>query len=93
MTKPPVNIHLPFPANRWWLWTFAKNIRLVALLAVVFIAASVLADDRPMNEMPMYGGQHNPEVEPDAAHSAEAAKLGWRYLDQGDDVTAIKRFN
>ena len=66
---------------------------LVALLAVVFITTSALADERPMNEMPMYGGQHNPDVEPNTAHSADAAKLGWKYLDQGDDATAIKRFN
>jgi tetratricopeptide (TPR) repeat protein len=46
-----------------------------------------------MNEMPMYGGKHNPTVEQNKKFSASAAKLAWQYYYKGDLDTAIKRFN
>jgi len=46
-----------------------------------------------MNEIPMYGGQHNPQVEENKEFSNNAAELGWKYYDKGDYDTAIKRFN
>ncbi len=46
-----------------------------------------------MNELPMYGGQHTPQVEPSPENSQGAAELGWRYLYRGDLSTAMKRFN
>lgn len=46
-----------------------------------------------MNEIPMYGGQHDPQVPENKEFSKGAAKLGWKYYYNGDHVTAIKRFN
>lgn len=46
-----------------------------------------------MNELPMYGGKHNPTVERNKEHSASAVNLGWQYFSKGDLKTAIKRFN
>ncbi len=60
------------------------------ILALCTLALGV---DYEMNEMPMYGGQHDPKVKPDQAGSAGAAALGWKYLDRGDTSTAMKRFN
>lgn len=48
---------------------------------------------RPINEEPMYGGKHNPQVEENVEQSANAANLGWQYFYKGDVKTAIKRFN
>jgi tetratricopeptide (TPR) repeat protein len=50
-------------------------------------------NERPMNELPMYGGLHNPTVEEDPVYSKQAAELGWKYYYKGDFDTAIKRFN
>jgi len=49
--------------------------------------------ERPANELPMYGGRHNPTVEGDEIYSKQAAELGWKYYYRGDLDTAIKRFN
>jgi len=49
--------------------------------------------ERAMNEMPMYGGLHNPAVAQNKEYSISAAKLGWKYYYDGDLDTAIKRFN
>jgi tetratricopeptide (TPR) repeat protein len=49
--------------------------------------------ERPMNELPMYGGQHNPAVERNVDFSREATQRGWKAYYQGDFDTAIKRFN
>ena len=46
-----------------------------------------------MNELPMYGGQHEPQVEPSKENSKSAAELGWKYLYHEDLSTAMKRFN
>jgi len=58
----------------------------------VFGAQRLLAE-RPINELPMYGGQHDPQVPEDKKASDGAAKLGWEYYDKGDYGTAMKRFN
>jgi len=50
-------------------------------------------DPRPDNELPMYGGLHNPTVEQNNEFSKSAVDLGWKYFYQGDLDTAIKRFN
>jgi tetratricopeptide (TPR) repeat protein len=52
-----------------------------------------LSDDRPINELPMYGGLHDPQVEPNESKSEALSRLGWKYLYSGDESTAIKRFN
>lgn len=49
--------------------------------------------ERPMNELPMYGGQHNPIVERNVGFSRDATQRGWKAYYQGDFDTAIKRFN
>ncbi|MFA5177575.1 MAG: hypothetical protein WC440_05475 [Candidatus Omnitrophota bacterium] len=46
-----------------------------------------------MNEIPMYGGQHNPSVQRNPDLSRDAAQRGWKAYYQGDLNTAIKRFN
>ncbi|MDD3815382.1 MAG: hypothetical protein PHZ02_12150 [Desulfocapsaceae bacterium] len=46
-----------------------------------------------MNELPMYGGQHNPTVERNPDFSRDATQRGWEAYYQGDLDTAIKRFN
>lgn len=51
------------------------------------------AAELEMNELPMYGGQHDPQVEPNKENSQSAAELGWKYLYRGDLSTAMKRFN
>lgn len=56
-------------------------------------AHTTFAEDRPFNELPMYGGQHDPQVEPDLNTSRDLGKLGWDYYYKGDLDTAIKRFN
>ncbi|NQY31681.1 MAG: hypothetical protein HRT56_00740 [Coraliomargarita sp.] len=48
---------------------------------------------QPFNQLPMYGGQHEPTVEPNAAHSKDAAARGWKAYYGGDLETAIMRFN
>jgi hypothetical protein len=57
------------------------------------IAASTTLAQRAMNELPMYGGQYDPQAERSEDNSKGAARLGWRYYYQGDLDTAIKRFN
>lgn len=61
--------------------------------ALVALCAPAFCVEYDMNELPMYGGQHDPQVKPDQAGSARAAELGWKYLDRGDTSTAMKRFN
>ncbi len=46
-----------------------------------------------MNELPMYGGQHTPQVDPNKEFSEQVAALGWKYFYSGDPSTAMKRFN
>ncbi len=65
---------------------------LIAFLAMIIFAIPIYAK-HPMNEMPMYGGQHDPRVTENKELSRNAAKLGWKYYYDGDHKTAIKRFN
>lgn len=46
-----------------------------------------------MNEIPLYGGQHDPQVPENKGFSKGAAELGWKCYNNGDYATAIKRFN
>jgi len=66
-------------------------------IAAYVIGACLLSQlawaERPMNELPMYGGQHNPAVARNVEFSRDAAQRGWRAYYQGDFNTAIKRFN
>ena len=66
--------------------------KLILITMLVFLCNGAYAE-RPINEIPMYGGQHDPEVEPNKEHSKSAAKVGWKYYYEGDIDTAIKRFN
>jgi uncharacterized membrane protein/Flp pilus assembly protein TadD len=68
----------------------------ITFAAVMFLIAgfcSAYAAERPINELPMYGGQHNPTVETNKENSKSAAILGWKYYYSGNLDTAIKRFN
>lgn len=69
-----------------------RNI-IISLLITIIFQSSAFAIERPINELPMYGGQHNPKVESNKKISQSAAKLGWKYYYSGDLDTAIKRFN
>lgn len=61
---------------------------------MIFACFSQIAyAERPMNEIPMYGGQHDPQVEENTEFSKDAAERGWKYFYNGDHDTAIKRFN
>ena len=62
-------------------------------ILMFLISAHAFAEEYEMNELPMYGGQHNPQVEPNKENSKSAAELGWKYLYRGDLSTAMKRFN
>lgn len=62
-------------------------------LILVFLFCFSARAERPMNELPMYGGQHNPAVERNTKFSHGATQRGWKAYYQGDYDTAIKRFN
>jgi tetratricopeptide (TPR) repeat protein len=63
------------------------------LIALLILLPILAIAERPMNEMPMYGGQHDPSVERNPDFSKNAAKRGWKAYYQGDIATGIKRFN
>jgi tetratricopeptide (TPR) repeat protein len=65
---------------------------LLPLIALCLLCQLVFAE-RPTNELPMYGGQHNPTVEKNPDFSRDATHRGWEAYYQGDFDTAIKRFN
>ena len=66
----------------------------ILLLLISFCLLSQLAfAEQYTNELPMYGGQHNPSVERNPAFSRDATQRGWNAYYQGDFDTAIKRFN
>ena len=68
--------------------------RITILLLIIFVFAGCsLAEDRPSNELPMYGGADKSHIEANKSYSQDIAKLGWKYFSQGDFNTAIKRFN
>ncbi len=62
-------------------------------LAVLVILATNAFAERPINEQPMFGGQHEPKVEINQSASADVTKRAWQAYAQGDFDTAIKRFN
>jgi len=62
-------------------------------LIMLFFFASFVCAERPMEELPMYGGRHDPKVALNKENSREAAKLGWQYYYNEDLDTAMKRFN
>lgn len=68
-----------------------KTIIIVLLHLVLFGIAQ--ASERPINELPMYGGQDKSHIQPNAEFSQNASDIGWEYLMKGDFDTAIKRFN
>lgn len=65
----------------------------MAICLTVLLLSQLAFAERPMNEVPMYGGQHDPSVERNPALSRDAAQRGWKAYYQGDLDTAIKRFN
>ncbi len=65
----------------------------VALLMAALSFVSPAYAKRPMEGLAMYGGEHNPEVEPNKDYSQSAAKLGWDYFYKGEPDIAMKRFN
>jgi tetratricopeptide (TPR) repeat protein len=65
----------------------------IALLSLALFLPIIAMAERPMNELPMYGGQHDPAVERNPDFSKDAAKRGWKAFYEGDLDTAIKRFN
>lgn len=67
--------------------------RSITFSILLLLSAPAFAEDYEMNELPMYGGEHTPEVEQDEANSRAASELGWKYLAGGDLSTAMKRFN
>ncbi|MCP3933366.1 MAG: tetratricopeptide repeat protein [Bacteroidetes bacterium] len=69
-----------------------KIITILILLQLIFSGVS-FADDRPSNEIPMYGGEDKSHISPDKNWSKGVAQLGWQYFEKGDYDTAIKRFN
>jgi tetratricopeptide (TPR) repeat protein len=62
-------------------------------LIAAFCIVSFAYAERPMEELPMYGGQHDPQMESNKENAKSAAELGWKYFYKGDPDTAIRRFN
>lgn len=60
---------------------------------VLCLLSQLMFAERPMNELPMYGGLHNPTVGRNIGFSRNATQRGWKAYYQGDFNTAIKRFN
>ncbi len=60
---------------------------------IIYLLTGTAFAEPSSNELPMYGGTHNPTVEENKSQSASAASLGWQYFYKGDLSTAIKRFN
>ncbi|MCC7433476.1 MAG: hypothetical protein IT363_02245, partial [Methanoregulaceae archaeon] len=54
-------------------------IPLAGVAASLCLTVTIRAAERPENELPMYGGKHNPEVEENKESSKGLAKLGWQY--------------
>ncbi len=67
--------------------------KIILPLITLCLLTQLVFADRPTNELPMYGGQHNPTVERNPDLSRDATQRGWRAYYQGDFDTAIKRFN
>ena len=64
------------------------------LLLLFFISTGYsLGEERPSNELPMYGGADKSHIKEDKKYSKNVAMVGWKYYSQGNFNTAIKRFN
>ena len=63
------------------------------LTAFLVLMPMLATAERPMNELPMNGGQHDPSVERNRDFSNDAAKRAWKAYYKGDMDTAIKRFS
>jgi tetratricopeptide (TPR) repeat protein len=63
------------------------------LIALFGILCQVALAERPMNELPMYGGQKDSAVEKNPELSRDAAQRAWKAYYAGDFDTAIMRFN
>jgi hypothetical protein len=48
------------------------------LATLLLLLPLLVAAERPMNELPMNGGQHDPSVERNPDFSKDAAKRGWK---------------
>ena len=92
MAKPSTRCHLPASGLRLSL-AFNHKIKAISLIFLFLISLPAFADEYEMSELPMYGGQHEPEVKPNKENSKSAADLGWKYFYHGDQSTAMKRFN
>lgn len=66
-----------------------KLLTIITLCSIALIAKA----EHAINELPMYGGQQEPQVDRNEESSRGAAKLGWKYFYKGDLATAMKRFN
>lgn len=60
---------------------------------IACVAFAGILSARPINQLPMYGGQHEPSVEINPEFSRDAALHGWKAFYQGDFDTAMMRFN
>jgi len=60
---------------------------------IIAIIPFLAIAERPINELPMRGGQHDPKVEKNSTISKDAAKRGWKAYYEGDSDKAIRRFN
>ena len=67
--------------------------RTIPIVLTLILLSQLALAERPMNEIPMYGGQHDPTAERNPAFSRDAVQRGWKAFYQGDFDTAIKRFN
>ncbi|MDL2274641.1 hypothetical protein LJC22_00755 [Desulfosarcina sp. OttesenSCG-928-G10] len=65
----------------------------VSLISLCLLSASVAWAETPINELPMYGGQHDPAVDKNVKASQDATRRGWDAYHKGDPATAMKRFN
>ena len=65
----------------------------IALLSLALFLPIIAMAGRPVNELPMNGGQHDPTVARNLDFSKDAAKRGWKAYYEGDLDTSIKRFN
>jgi tetratricopeptide (TPR) repeat protein len=66
-----------------------KRIAGILLVLLPFFALA----ERPLNELPMYGGEYEAQVEENPDLSRDAAKRGWEAYYRNDLDTAIRRFN
>ena len=65
----------------------------ILLILIIISSCSLVYSQRQINEIPMYGGKHNPDVKENISESDSAAKRGWNYYYNGNFDVAIKRFN